>query len=62
MKFDSLSRSGITVKERISIPEDMIPEDAQVEIRAKEAAGYLAINDIPSEDDLLSTKGRAFNE
>ncbi|MEM7030288.1 MAG: GTP cyclohydrolase II [Chloroflexota bacterium] len=62
LKYESIHRAGITINERISIPEEMIPEDAQVEIRAKEAAGYLSINEVPTEDDLLATKGRTFNE
>lgn len=60
LKYDSLRRAGIEVTHRVSIPEGMIPDDAQVEIKAKEAAGYLAIDTIPSEDDLLATKGRDF--
>lgn len=62
MKYDALHRSGIEIKERISIPEDLIPDDAQVEIKAKEAAGYLTIGHIPTEDELLETKGRKFDE
>ena len=59
MKFDALKRAGISVDERVSIPEDMIPEDAHVEMDAKKAAGYYTDGEIPSEDELKIAKGRA---
>jgi hypothetical protein len=31
------------VRERIPIPDDMIPEDARVEMDAKQAAGYFTV-------------------
>lgn len=40
MKYDAITGSGIEVGERISIPEELIPADARVEIDAKMAAGY----------------------
>lgn len=40
MKYDAIVSSGIIIKERIAIPEDLVPEDAQVEITAKVFAGY----------------------
>src|SRR6266508_3838777 len=42
MKCDALIRQGITIDERVSIPEELIPVDARVEIEAKIAAGYFA--------------------
>ena len=36
-------RAGIEVRERIPIPDDMIPEDARVEMDAKQAAGYFTV-------------------
>ena len=57
MKHDALINAGITIKERISIPEELIPEDAQVEIKAKQAAGYYT-NELPTEDELMMTRGR----
>lgn len=61
MKFDSITKSGIKIKNRVSIPEDRIPEDAQVEITAKRAAGYFT-EAKPSKKDLKKTKGRKFHE
>ncbi len=40
MKYDAIVKSGIEVVNRISIPADLIPMDAQVEMEAKKAAGY----------------------
>ncbi len=40
MKYDAIVKSGIEVVNRISIPDYLIPPDAQVEIEAKKAKGY----------------------
>ncbi len=40
MKHDALARQGIEIGERVPIPDELVPEDAQVEIEAKKAAGY----------------------
>ena len=40
MKYDALVRQGITIDERVPIPDELIPADARVEIEAKIAAGY----------------------
>jgi GTP cyclohydrolase II len=62
MKYDALVKSGIEVVERVSIPEELIPQDARVEMDAKKAAGYFSENTPPSENDLKKTKGRALHE
>lgn len=59
MKYDAIVGSGIEVVNRISIPEHLVPEDAQVEIEAKKAAGYFTPGQKPSQDDLKKVKGRA---
>lgn len=59
MKYDAIVRSGIEVGERVSIPDDLIPADAQVEMEAKKAAGYYS--EKPHED-LATVKGRNLNE
>ncbi|MFM8556554.1 MAG: GTP cyclohydrolase II [Betaproteobacteria bacterium] len=41
-KFDAITGSGIEVIERIPIPDELVPADAQVEIQAKMAAGYFS--------------------
>ena len=40
MKRDALLRQGITIDERVALPDEMIPSDARVEIEATLAAGY----------------------
>src|SRR5213079_3462654 len=39
-KYDAITGSGITVGERVKIPDALVPADARVEIEAKIAAGY----------------------
>lgn len=40
LKYDAIIEAGISVGERVALPSDRIPSDAQVEIEAKKAAGY----------------------
>jgi GTP cyclohydrolase II len=40
MKYDALVGQGIEIVERVSLPDHLVPSDAQVEIAAKKAAGY----------------------
>ncbi|MDX1711365.1 MAG: GTP cyclohydrolase II [Rhodovibrionaceae bacterium] len=40
MKYDAITRQGIEIAERVPIPDELVPADAQVEIEAKKAAGY----------------------
>ena len=35
MKYDAIIASGIKIVERVPIPPELIPKDAQVEIAAK---------------------------
>ncbi|WDE09139.1 GTP cyclohydrolase II [Thalassomonas viridans] len=58
MKYNAIIKSGIEVKHRISIPEELIPEDAQVEIEAKKAAGYFTEDQALSAEELENVKGR----
>lgn len=62
MKYDSLVSQGITVGERVPIPDDLIPPDAQVEMDAKKAAGYFVNETVTTPDDLDNTKGRALED
>lgn len=58
MKYDAIVGSGIEVVNRISIPDGLIPMDAQVEMEAKKAAGYFTKDAVKSEADLKKVKGR----
>lgn len=62
MKYESLARAGIEVIERVKIPDDLIPQDAQVEMDAKRAAGYFSPDKTYSKEDLEKAKGRTLDE
>jgi GTP cyclohydrolase II len=62
MKYNAITRSGIQVVERVSIPDDRIPADARVEMDAKKAAGYFSEDGAPSEEELKQKKGRGLLE
>lgn len=58
MKYDAIVSSGIEVVNRVSIPDELIPADAQVEMEAKKAAGYFNTEAPKSEEELKKVKGR----
>lgn len=64
MKYNAIVGSGIEVVNRLSIPDNLIPEDAQVEIEAKKAAGYFVDDDkkIKKGEELEKVKGRKLEE
>ncbi|MDA8792528.1 GTP cyclohydrolase II [Bacteriovoracaceae bacterium] len=57
MKYDAIVNSGIEVGNRLSIPKELVPDDAQVEIEAKKAAGYFT-DDKVDDTNLDKVKGR----
>lgn len=62
MKYDAITGSGIEVVNRISIPPELIPSDAQVEIEAKKAAGYFTEGEVKDEGSLKDVQGRKLDE
>ena len=63
MKYDAIVASGIKIVERVPIPPELIPKDAQVEIAAKVFVGYHGGDQYKvNESDLEQVKGRATNE
>lgn len=62
MKYDAIVNSGIKVVNRISIPDELIPKDAQVEMEAKKAAGYFTKGPKKSKEELKKVKGRKIEE
>ena len=62
MKYDALVAQGIEIGERIPIPDDLIPPDAQVEMDAKKAAGYFTDETVSTPEDLTGAKGRAIDD
>lgn len=61
MKYDAIVNSGIEVINRLSIPDHLIPADAQVEIQAKKAAGYFSDEGV-NEKEFSGTQGRELEE
>jgi GTP cyclohydrolase II len=62
MKHGALTEQGIQVVERVAIPDELIPQDARVEMDAKVAAGYFSTEVAPGTDELAKAKGRGLNE
>ena len=58
MKYDAMTSQGIEIGERVSIPDDLVPADAKVEMEAKKAAGYFTAGPVPGADSLAAVKGR----
>lgn len=59
MKYNAITNSGIEIVKRVPIPDDLIPEDAMVEIAAKQAAGYYTETTAPDAVKLAAIKGRS---
>lgn len=62
MKYDAIVKSGIKITNRISIPDELIPDDAKVEIEAKKAAGYFSPDGVKDESELSEVVGRNIEE
>lgn len=62
MKYDAVTGSGISIGERVSLPDDLIPDDAKVEMEAKKAAGYFTPDSAPTQSDLDDTVGRPLDK
>lgn len=62
LKYDALVKAGIDIKERVSIPDELIPKDASVEMEAKKAAGYYTPGPAPKKAKLRQVKGRKLDE
>lgn len=62
MKYDAIVKSGIKIINRISIPKELVPPDAQVEIEAKKAAGYFSEGEIKKGEELKKVLGRRIEE
>jgi len=61
MKHDALTSQGIEIVNRIPIPDELVPADAQVEIAAKKAAGYYSPEPTTAEE-LQGSIGRALEK
>jgi GTP cyclohydrolase II len=62
MKYDAIEDSGIEIVERVAIPPERIPGDAQVEMEAKKAAGYYTEGEVKADGELENVKGRELDD
>lgn len=62
MKYDAIIKSGIDIVERVKIPDELVPQDAHVEMDAKRAAGYFSPDRIVDINELAKPKGRELDE
>lgn len=62
MKYDALVAQGIEIGERVAIPDELVPPDAQVEMDAKRAAGYFSGDRVSGPQDPSQTRGRGFDD
>lgn len=64
MKYDAIVNTGIKIVERVPIPPELVPKDAQVEIQAKVHVGYHGGDQYTKlgEEELKNVKGRASTE
>jgi GTP cyclohydrolase II len=62
VKHGAITASGITIGQRVKIPDELIPADARVEIDAKVAAGYYTEGSVPPPEMLATPKGRGLHE
>ena len=56
MKYDALVGGGIEIGERVPIPDELVPDDASVEMEAKKAAGYFTPEGAPTDEDLTKRR------
>ena len=61
LKYAPIVGSGIEVVERVPIPDELVPPEANVEMDAKKAAGYFT-QAVPDGIELQKPKGRALDE
>jgi len=62
MKHDAIVKTGIKIVNRVPIPKELIPDDAQVEMEAKKAAGYFSPEGVKARNELEKVKGRRLDE
>lgn len=62
MKHDAIVDQGISIIERIPIPDELIPPDSRVEIDAKINSGYFTNGKILNTEELKDVKGRGWND
>ena len=61
MKYDALVGQGVKIVERVPIPDELVPADAQVEMVAKKAAGYYSPEAVKPQD-VTDAVGRSLDK
>ena len=61
-KYNAIVQSGISILKRYDIPDYLLPPDSRVEIDAKIAAGYFTSGKQITQEDLVKTVGRTWEE
>lgn len=61
MKYNAIVKTGIEIKKRVPIPDELIPQDAKVEMEAKKAAGYYTEGKVAGAEELAAVKGRGLD-
>jgi GTP cyclohydrolase II len=61
MKYNALLAHGIEIVERVPIPDELVPDDARVEMAAKKAAGYFTVEPVGA-DELAKSIGRSLEK
>lgn len=59
MKYNAIVNTGIKIENRVEIPPELVPADAQVEITAKVFHGYNSSSTVTTQD-MKDTKGREY--
>ena len=62
LKHDAIVEQGIEIRERVPIPDEMIPEDSRVEIDAKIHSGYFTTGKVMTMAELSAVQGRAWED
>lgn len=60
MKYNAITNAGIAIGQRVPIPPELVPADAQVEIEAKKASGYYSEDEVLAAEALAQIKGRTY--
>jgi GTP cyclohydrolase II len=63
MKYNAIVETGIKIDERVEIPPELVPKDAQVEITAKVFHGYHGGKKYKVDDEMMnSVMGREYTK
>lgn len=61
MKYNAIVEQGISILERVPLPDELIPPDSRVEIEAKIHSGYFTNGHVPTMEELQEVQGRSWD-